>query len=120
MKKILIASALSILALSIAGCGTSEETKSLNQLYNRVEDISFVVNGTSSTEINSVSPIALNNYTSSSLQLQKNNSYNNMLREEEMRQDVLQMCDFIKGSIKNTCSLSRGQAASIKNLNVSL
>ena len=120
MKKIFLASLLSILGIAMVGCGTSEKTKSLNQLTNYVSDVESVVDSTSSTEINSVSPIAINKYASSRLQEDKNKSYTNMLREEEMRQDVLKMCNFVKSSIKNTSALTNGQAAAIKNLNVSL
>ncbi len=114
MKKILIASLCSLLALTAIGC-SSNETQTLNNLDAKLDRVSAIVSGTSSTEVNTVSPMTVDS-TSYPIQTMKRNAYNNMIREEELRQDVLATTGYIKSNLNKEYKLGKSKTSALRYL----
>ncbi len=88
MKKLLITSLCLALALTAAGC-SGNDSKAINNLDAQLDRVNTVVSETSTTEVNSVSPVQLDYTQPSQIQAIRKNAYNNMMREEELRHLVL-------------------------------
>ena len=120
MKKILLVSLCSLLALTATGC-TSNEQQVLNNLDTKLTRVSTIVSSTSTTEVNTVSPIQLEtkqnlNYYQSI----KQNAYLNMMREEELRQNVLSTAGYLKSTINKKYKLGKSKTSAIRTLTDSL
>lgn len=120
MKKILIASLCSLLALTAVGCSNTNETQTLNNLDVQLDRVNTVVSGTSTTEVNSVSPIQLDYSQPSQIQSIRKTAYNNMMREEELRQEVLGTINYLKSSLNKKYKLGKSKNSALRSLTQNL
>lgn len=120
MKKILIASLCSLLALTAVGCSNTNETQTLNNLNAQLDRVNTVVAGTSTTEVNSVSPIQLDYSQPSQIQSIRKTAYNNMMREEELRQEVIGTINYLKSSLNKKYKLGKSKNSALRSLTQNL
>lgn len=117
MKKIILASVCSLLALTAVGCSSNNETQALNNLSSKLDRVSAIVSSTSTTEVNTVSPMQFSrNMTQSS----RYNAYGNMMREEDLRQEVLATTGYLKGSLEKKYKLGKSKTKALVYLTDSL
>jgi len=117
MKKKIIA--LSLLSLSplLVGC-SSQQTQAIQTLESQLTRVENIIGNGS---VSNLSQISSNgnfdmNTSQSSLQKQKHISYENMLKEDSLRNDILSISACIKKCTKKEYKLSKNQAALIKQL----
>lgn len=123
MKKIILATMCSLLALTAVGCGTNNETQTLNDLDTKLDRVSTIVANTSTTEVNTVSPLEIDQFTQTTptrLQAVRHNAYNNMVREEELRQEVLSTASYLKSNIDKKYKLGKSKRMALRSLTDSL
>lgn len=123
MKKILLTTMCSLLALTAMGCSSTNETQVLNNLSTKLDRVSTIVSNTSTTEVNSVSPLEIEQYQQSNpnyMQSVRRNAYNNMVREEELRQGVLSTSSYLKSSIDKKYKLGKSKTMALMSLTDSL
>lgn len=117
MKKSLIALACLSVCTLLVGCSSpqAEAIQILENQLTRVENI--VGNGSISTlsQISSNGSFDLNT-EQSSLQRQKHYSYENMLKEDSLRNDISAMVSCIKNCTEKELKLTKNQASAIKKL----
>ena len=117
MKKYFIALCCLSACTLLIGCSSpqAEAIQSLENQLTRVENI--VGNGNISTlsQISSNGSLDLNT-SQSSLQSQKHYSYENMLKEDNLRNDINSMVACIKNCAKKDLKITKNQANLIKQL----
>lgn len=120
MRKSLLVLALSA-SLLLAGC-TANSSQTLNQLSSQIDSTAAFVETTSSSEVSTVSPsIEFDaNSTPSNIQTYKATAYQNMIKEESMRQDILSISAAIKSCTGSNCKLTKSQTKAITTLNNNL
>ena len=117
MKKILLSLLCIFVAILMVGCSSSSDAKALKELENQLAKTESVVSSTSTSEVSEVSPKL--NYSSEENQINnlRNRAYNDMLLEENLRQDVLSLSAYLKDSqINNKYKLAKKAAASLNEL----
>ncbi len=114
MKKIFALFALSMAFLSMTGCSNTDN-KAYQDLNKQLENVEEVVSSTTASEVSSVGRAY---YTSSpdKIDSYKMLSYQNMSREQNLREEVLSLNGFIKSSMKSDLKLSRPQLNAVKRL----
>ncbi len=121
MKKYLLTFLISLTAISLFGCGQNE-SKSLGSLNKHLENTEAIVRNTSSSEIYEVSPAT--NYDeidlTNPIQIHRANSYNNMMREENLRQQILSLSAYIKNVPTSKIKLSKNKRENLKQLRKNL
>ena len=120
MKKSIIAIAV-FPCIFLCGCGQSQPS-TLNNLSSHIQSCIHTVEGTSTNEVASVSPsIDFDaNSTATNLQTYKATSYQNMLHEENLRQDIFTISNSIQSCIKNTSTLSQSKLKALQNIGANL
>lgn len=118
MKNKIIIYSLSILSLfMLSGCSTNSETQSLTSLQNQVKRVENVVTTSSKDDISSISPAtSLPNSNNSIIQSHRANSYNNMTRENQIKEDVLALNSTLKSCLKSDLKIGKTKAKAIKTL----
>ncbi len=117
MKKAILCALIGLASITMVGCGNNS-AKALTNLDKQLEKVEQTVSSTSSSEVSEVSPSVYykSNQSSSSLQYYKSQSFQNMTREEEVRQQVLSLNAYLKSSSKNNIKLTKADSEAIKNL----
>ena len=121
MKKILLFLLITLSAFSMFGCGNNDN-KALVNFNKHLENTEAVIRNTSSSEIYEISPatnygmVDLNN----PIQLHRANSYENMMREENIRQQILSVSAYIKNIPNEKLKLSKNKKDILKQLNKNL
>lgn len=122
MKKLVLPIVCSVLAIGLVGC-SQNGTTTINNLEAQIERTSVVVSGTNRNEINSVSPSCYEDCSlieNDSLSDYKNESYSNMIREENLRQDVLDMTNHLKSNLNKRYTLGKNKINALKSLTKNL
>lgn len=119
MKKFVFSLALVLACIPIAGCSTTSDANTLNALNNQLSRVENIVQTTSSTEVNSVSPYISKSATSNDLSSYKSEAYFNMTREENLRQDVLSLNSKLKNS-QNQYKLGKQKCVALNTLTSNL
>ena len=116
-KAYLLAFAMSGLLL-LSGCGNNPESQATKSLSSQLAHIEEVVGSTNSNEVASVSPnISFDGNTiPSSIQHLKASAYQNMNKEENIRQDILGISSTLKNCLSKPLKLSSGKASSLIEL----
>lgn len=104
-------------AIILTGCN-SNQTQALNSLKSQLDRVNSVVSSTSTSEVIDVSPNTTYdaNSTASSLQSFKATSYENMLREESLRQDILSLNGHLKSCFNKKYKLGKEKTKAISQL----
>ena len=115
-KKLLIFSLATLSLFTFTGC-TNNQTKAITTLENQTKRIDSVISNSSSDDISSVSPsVSSENIGYSIIQSHKANSYNNMTRENQLKQDVLSLNSSLKTCLNDNLKLSKSKVSAIKTL----
>ncbi len=121
MKKALLIFLITLSTFSMFGC-TKNDNKALVNFNKHLESTEAVVRNTSSSEIYEVSPST--NYElvdfKNPIQLHRANSYDNMMREENIRQQILSVSAYIKNIPSEKIKLSKNKKELLKQLNKNL
>lgn len=120
MKKIIIAGICGVLALTLVGCSSNNDGEALNSLNLQLDKVNNIVSSTSTSEVNLVSPLNLGYTQNSSLQEIKSTAYSNMMREEEIRQDVLALTGYLKSLQSEKYKLGNSKATALNYLTSNL
>lgn len=118
MYKIFIYSSVALISLfTFTGCAAKSEAKSLSSLEAQVNRVESIVTSTDKDDISSVSPAtSLTSTGYSVIQNHKANSYNNMIRENQLKQELLTLNSTLKSSLSQELSLDKNKANAIKTL----
>ncbi|MBQ8792244.1 MAG: hypothetical protein IJZ62_01335 [Clostridia bacterium] len=102
----------------IGGCSYGKESQAMQSLNAQIENIQETISKTSTSEVVDVSPAVIidANTTPHSLQSYKATAYNNMMKEEALRQDILSLNASLKSHTSQGYRLSTAQANSIIQL----
>lgn len=112
-----------ICTLLLCGCASGREMQASQSLNAQVNNIEKVISSTSTNEVLDVSPYSTidANTTTTSVQNYKITAYNNMMREEALRQDILTINASLKSYTQNPYRLNPAQSNGIiqltKNIN---
>ncbi len=115
LKKIFLSIIIVFISVIMIGCSNAN-TKAMETLNEELENISNVVSSTNSSEISSVSPLAIYKTSNSQLDDFKALSSINMSREEEIRQKVLTLNSYIKSFNNENLKLSKSKISAIQTL----
>lgn len=121
MKKTLLFLFITLSAFSMFGCGKNDN-KALLNFNKHLENTEAIIRNTSSSEIYEISP-ATNYETvdlSNPIQFYRANSYENMMREENVRQQILSVSAYIKNIPSEKIKLSKNKKDILKQLNKNL
>lgn len=118
MKKTSLLVLVASCTLLFCGCNSSNETQALHQLSTQLESTTKTIESTSTLEVAEVSPNTTfdANSTFSSFQRYKTTSYQNMMKEESLRQDILSLSSTIKSCTEKEYKLSKPQIKAIVSL----
>ena len=123
-KKLFLTGAVLISAIALSGCGNSQQTQALTGLNNQITRVENIVSSTSTSEVSPVSYQSFNalkeSQKASILNDSKINSYENMMQEESLRQDVLSLCGIIKGGKNKKYKMTSSEVKSLNSLNDNL
>ena len=121
MKKKLFVYSLAVLSLfAMTGCSNSQ-AQALTTLENQTERVDNIIAQSEIDDISSVSPSSVYNTQGYSvINNHRVNSYNNMTREEILKEEVKNLNSSLKCCLKNNVKLSKSQANSIKTLSNNL
>ena len=122
MKKIIISSVCMIMALTMTGCASNNETQALENVNAQVNKVYSVVNSTGMNETSEVSPAGTYNDNTANNQLSslRGRSYQNMIEEDYLRQEALELCNCLKDASANKYKLGKQNVAALKSLTVDL
>ena len=117
MKKIIIPCLCLISAFSLTGC-TNASNQTLTSLNNQIERVDNIVSSTNISEVSDVSPdVTLSsNESYNSIQNFRSLSNENMLREEEIRQDILRLTAQLKCCSGQKYKLSKKKNNALKTI----
>lgn len=118
LKKFLIPCMCIISIGSLAGCAKSNDTQAMTALNNQVERVQSIVSSTNINEIAEVSPSVTlaSDEPYNSIQSFRSLSNENMLREEEIRQNILKLSASLKNHSTKKYKLNRKKANAIKEI----
>lgn len=117
MKTKILIYSMSILSLFLfTGCDSRTDAKSLTALSNQTERIENVVTIDGTDNISSVSPSTFDLSGYNSIQNHKANSYNNMTRENQLKQEIISLNSEVKCCLKKDVKLAKGKANALKTL----
>ncbi len=122
MKKIIISIFCFIVCLAMVGCSSNSDSQALKNLNSQLNRVSEIVSSTSSSEVSEVSPSFSQPYTNNNYQLPrlKENAYQNMLKEEELRQNVLTLNVYLKETQGKKYKLGKNKANALNDLTSNL
>ncbi len=116
MKKIFLFLMCVLFAVTMVGCSSSD-SKALKELDSQLSKTESLVSSTSTSEVSEVSPKICYDCTDTQINSLRNRAYNDMVLEEDLRQEILSLSAFLKdGQIKNKYKLSKKAAASLNEL----
>ena len=117
MKKFIILFCVSLMLL-FTGCTLGKESQAMQSLNDQIENIEKTISLTSTNEVVDVSPsISIDaNSTTTSIQTYKATAYNNMMKEEAIRQDILSLTASLKSYTDQPYRLNTSQSNSIIEL----
>ena len=116
MKKICLFLMCVLFAVTMVGCSSSD-SKALKELDSQLSKTESLVSSTSTSEVSEVSPKICYDCTDTQINSLRNRAYNDMVLEEDLRQEILSLSAFLKdGQIKNKYKLSKKAAASLNEL----
>lgn len=117
MKSKIIIYSMSILSLFLlGGCANRSEAQSLTALENQIKRVENVVTINGNDDISSVSPSTFDLSGYNAIQNHKANSYNNMTRENQLKQEVLSLNSTLKSCLQDNLKLGKAKANAIKKL----
>lgn len=117
MKSKIIIYSMSILSLFLlGGCANKSDAQSLTALENQVKRVESIVTTSSSDDISSVSPSTFDLSGYNSIQIHKANSYNNMTKENQLKQEVLSLNSTLKSCLQDDLKLGKTKSSALKTL----
>lgn len=122
MKKFIIPCICIIAATSLAGCANNSTNQTITALNNQLNQVENIVSSTNVNEISAVSPSVTlsSNEPYNSIQRFRALSNENMIREEELRQKILNMNAQLKACCSTEYKLSKKQANALKDITSNL
>ncbi len=119
MKKIMLSTILILLCIIFAGCSASSESQALHSLNTQLDRVTEIVSSTNSSEVSEVSFFSTN---SNNLQIpkQKEEAYQNMVNEEDLRKDVLTLANYLKSNQSVKYNLGNNKVNALNDLTSSL
>ncbi len=118
MKKLTLSFLIILIAVTMIGC-SSNNTKALTQLTSQLDNVAQIVSSTNTSEVADVSPSSFYNTSRTSLDNLQNYkilSYNNMIREDEIRHQVLALNAYIKSYSFDELKLTKNENKAILSL----
>lgn len=118
MKKFLIPCICLISVSVLAGCSNTGDSKTITALNNQLSNVENIVKSTSVDEIAEVSPSVTlsSNEPYNSIQSFRALSNENMLREEEIRQKILNMNSVLKSHTSTKLKLTPKKSNALKSI----
>lgn len=122
MKKIILSVFCFLVCLIMVGCSSNSDTQALKNLNSQLDRVSEIVSSTSTSEVSEVSPSFSQPYTNTTYQLPRlrENAYQNMIQEEELRQNVLSLSAYLKGNQTKEYKLGKNKANALNDLSSNL
>ena len=98
MKRIILSIFCVLICFALAGCSNNTDAQALKNLNNQLDRVTEIVSSTSTSEVSEVSPASSQPYNNTTYQMPRlrENAYQNMIREEDLRQDVLSLASYLK------------------------
>ena len=117
MKRLLIPCICIVAVASLAGC-SNNNSQTMTTFNNQIVRVESIVKSTSVEEVSSVSPSVTlsSNEPYNSIQYFRALSNENMLREEEIRKDILSMSSTLKTCAEQKYKLSKNRLNSLKSI----
>ena len=122
MKKIILSVFCFLVCLIMVGCSSNSDTQALKNLNSQLDRVTEIVSSTSTSEVSEVSPSFSQSYTNTTYQLPRlrENAYQNMIQEEELRQNVLSLSAYLKGNQTKQYKLGKNKANALNDLSSNL
>lgn len=113
--KILIFSLATLSLFTLTGC-SNRETKAITNLENQIKRVENIISNTNTDDLSSVSPVTTYNSSSNTIQNHRANSFNNMTRENQIKEDVLSLNASLKSCLQKNITLGKNKSSAIKTL----
>ena len=121
MKKIILSLICIFIAVLMVGCSSSSDAKALKELETQLSKTESVVSSTSTSEVSEVSPKLNYNNDENQINSLRNRAYNDMVLEENLRQEILSLSAYLKDSqVNNKYKLAKKAATSLNELTSNL
>lgn len=122
MKKILIPCICFISILSLTGCANTGDSQTITSLNNQLSRVDSIVRSTSTNEIADVSPYVTleSNEPYNSIQSLRALSNENMIREEELRQNILNLNSQLKSCTNKKYKLGKRKNSALNDITSNL
>ena len=116
-NKLLVFSLTALSLFTLTGCNMTSDTQSLSSLETQLSRIESSITTNGNDDISTVSPYSsLSDTTSNSIQTHKANSYNNMTRENKLKEEIISLNSTLKSCMDKDLKLGKTKASSIKSL----
>ena len=116
MKKVLLSILIVLVAVTMIGCN-NKTSKAITNLKNEIESTEQTVFSSYVREVSDISNPAYYKMSSSDeLKYHKYLTYENLSREEELRQQVITMSSFLKSNYNENLKLNKNQLNTLQTL----
>lgn len=120
MKKVILSLMIILVAITMIGCN-NKSTKAMTNLKNEIDSTEQTVFSSYVREVSDISnPAYFSNTASDEFRYHKQLIYENLSREEELRQQVITMSSFLKSKYDESLKLSKNQIYNAKMLTSNL
>jgi len=115
-KKLLLFSLATLSLFTLTGCSNAQ-TKAMTTLKNQIERVENIITNSNTDDISSVSPApTYNSSRNNSITTHRTNSFYNMTRENQLKEEVLELNNNVKSCLKEKVKLNKSKTNSLKTI----